>query len=137
MPSLSIVSILAIAAALLPCVRPSLLFSPPTLVAFSSANASAARSPAVPDKFYALAAAAAAGSPPLLFGVHTGQWRDVRRQLCFSAAADEGRHITVYCNSSAGAAGEGKPCAHAGGVLRCSHWSCCGAQDRGAAACRV
>ena len=78
MPSLPAIAL----AALLPCVRPSLLFSPPTLVAFSSANASAARSPAVPDKFYALAAAAAAGSPPLLFGVQDA--------ASFSVSADGG-----------------------------------------------
>jgi hypothetical protein len=76
----SLCSILALAA-LLPSVRPSLLFSPPTLVAFSSANASAARSPAVPDKFYALAAAAA-GSPLLLFGVQDA--------ASFAVSADAG-----------------------------------------------
>ena len=51
-------------------------------MAFSSAaNATPARSPAVPDKFYSLAAAAA-GSPPLLFGVQDA--------ASFSVSADGG-----------------------------------------------
>ena len=78
MPSLPIIIALA---ALLPWrVHPALLFSPPTLVAFSSATAPPL-SPTVPDKFYPLAPSGA-GSPPLLFGVQDA--------ASFSVSADAG-----------------------------------------------
>jgi hypothetical protein len=64
----------------------------------------------------------AAGTAVLKSG-HTGEYRDIASRRTASAP------ITRYC--SLAAAPEGVVCAHDGGVVTGSHWSCCGARNLG------
>jgi hypothetical protein len=77
----------------------------------------------------ALAQAAALLGAPSPASTHAGEYRDVLSRP--PVRRPGGLPITKYCGVG-DLPQEGAPCQHAGGIMRVSHWSCCGAEDEGA-----